>query len=105
MANASRASEVKLKFIEAVRSHYATMDRLLFSKSYSDTISEGGSNWGFSGNLPGQEIPREPPRFEFVFPRTGGILAHNVTDISLFLAYPVLFFAAATVAFLRYGVR
>lgn len=74
-----------MKFIEAIRSHYAAMDRLVFSKSFTDFISEGGSNWGFSGNLPGQEIAREPPRFEFVFPRTGEILARNVTDIiSLF---------------------
>jgi len=102
---ADTGEEVKVKFLDSVRLHYANIDRQIFSKSYQDFISEDGRNWGFAGNLPGEELPQEPPRFEFTFPKTTESLAHSLPDVTLLLVYAILFFAAATVAFVRYDVR
>ena len=98
---------VKVRFLDAVRLHYADMDRLVFSRSYRDTISDGDSSWGFSGNLPGHDTPdsKDLPRFNVSFPRRTDTLANCLPDIGLLLGYAVLLFAAATVAFLRYDVR
>ena len=96
---------VKMKFLDSVRLHYANLDRQIFSKSFQDFISEDGRNWGFAGNLPGEELPKEPPRFEFAFPKTTESLAHSLPDVTLLLIYAILFFAVATVAFVRYDVR
>ena len=101
---ADTGEHTKVRFLDAVRLHYSTLDRLIFSKSYSDTISDGDRGWGFGGNLPGQETP-DPPRFSFSFPRTAESLAHSLVDIGLLLACAVALFAAASVAFIRYDVR
>jgi ABC-type transport system involved in multi-copper enzyme maturation permease subunit len=96
---------VKVKFLTAVRLYSADLDRVVFSKIYSDSISDGDRSWGFSGNFPGQETPKDPPRFSFSFPRTAESLAHSIVDIGLLLACAVALFAAASVAFIRYDVR
>ncbi len=98
---------VKVRFLDAVRLHYADMDRLVFSKSYRDTISDGDNGWSFGGNLPVTNTPnsKDPPRFNVSFPRRAETLAKSLPDIGLLLAYAVLLFAGATVAFLKYDVR
>jgi hypothetical protein len=98
---------MKIKFLDAVRAHYANMDRLVFSKSYNDTISEGNNGWGFGGDLPGSGVPKakDLPLFSPSFPRRADTLARSLPDIGLLLAYAVLLFAGATVAFLKYDVR
>jgi ABC-type transport system involved in multi-copper enzyme maturation permease subunit len=98
---------VKVRFLDAVRLHYANMDRLVFSKSYSDLISDGDNNWGFGGDLPGGETPKSKdlPRFSLTFPRRADTIANSLPDIGLLLAYAVFLFAGATVAFLKYDVR
>jgi ABC-type transport system involved in multi-copper enzyme maturation permease subunit len=102
---ADTGEHVKVKFLDAVRLHYSTLDRLIFSKSYLDMISDGDHSWGFGGNLPGQETPKDPPRFSFSFPRTAQSLAQSVVDIGLLLACAIALFAAASVAFIKYDVR
>jgi ABC-type transport system involved in multi-copper enzyme maturation permease subunit len=98
---------VKVRFYDAVRMHYANMDRLVFSKSYRDLISDGDSSWGFGGNLPGSETPKSKdlPRFNLTCPRRTDTLANGLPDLGLLLAYATLLFAGATVAFLKYDVR
>ncbi len=98
---------IKVKFLDTVRMHYAEMERLVFSRYYSDRITEGGNSWGFNGNLPGSETPepQDLPRFALTFPRAGDTLARSLPDFGLLLAYLSALFAAATVAFLRYDVR
>ena len=97
---------VKVRFLDAVRMHSADMDRLVFSKSYRDTISDGDNSWGFGGNLPGRDTPKSDlPRFNVSFPRRADTLGRSLPDIGLLLGYAVLLFAGATVAFLRYDVR
>jgi hypothetical protein len=101
---ADTGEHVKVRFLDAVRLHYSALDRLIFSKSYQDTISDGDRGWGFGGNLPGQETP-DPPRFSFSFPRIAESLGQSVVDEGLLLACAVALFAAASVAFIRYDVR
>jgi hypothetical protein len=102
---ADTGDHVKVRFLDAVRMYYATLDRLVFGRMYSDSISDGERSWGFSGNLPGEEIPKDPPRFAFTFPRTAESLAQGVVDIGLLLGCAAALFAAASVAFIRYDVR
>ena len=104
-AIADTGEHVKVKFLDAVRVHYADLDRLIFSKSYSDLISDGDRGWGFGGNLPGQESPKDPPRFLFLFPKTAESLAQSVVDIGLLLGSTIALFSAASVAFIKYDVR
>ncbi|MGA2261740.1 MAG: ABC transporter permease subunit [Acidobacteriota bacterium] len=98
---------MKVKFLDAVRSHYASMDRLVFSKSYSDSISDGNSGWGFNGDLPGSGVPKSKdlPVFSLSFPRRADTIAASIPDLGLLIGYAALLFAGATVAFLKYDVR
>ncbi len=98
---------VKVRFLDAVRSHYSTMDRLVFSRSYHDSINDGNHGWGFGGDLPGSGVPKSKdlPLFSLSFPRKAETIAASVPDIGLTLAYAVLLFAGATVAFLKYDLR
>lgn len=98
---------MKVKFRDAVRAHYANMDRLVFSKSYSDTISDGNSGWGFNGNMPGSDVPKSKdlPLFSLSFPRRADTIAASIPDLGLLIGYAALLFAAATLAFLKYDVR
>jgi ABC-type transport system involved in multi-copper enzyme maturation permease subunit len=98
---------VKVRFYDAVRMHYANMDRLVFSKSYRDLISDGNRSWGFGGSLPGSETPKSEdlPRFNLTFPRRTDTLANSLPDLGLLLAYAAMLFAGATVAFIKYDVR
>jgi len=102
---ADTGDHVKVKFLDAVRVHYAALDRMVFSKMYADSISDGDRGWGFSGNLPGQETTKDPPRFAFTFPRTAESLAQGVVDIGLLLGCAAGLFAAASIAFVKYDVR
>jgi ABC-type transport system involved in multi-copper enzyme maturation permease subunit len=98
---------VKVRFYDAVRMHYEDMDRLVFSKSYHDSIRDGDNGWGFGGNLPGSDTPKSEdlPRFNLTFPRRAATLADSLPDLGLLLAYAAVLFAGATVAFLKYDVR
>ncbi len=102
---ADTGDNVKVRFFDAVRMYYATLERLVFSKMYTDSISDGDRGWGFSGNLPGQETPKDPPRFAFTFPRISESLAQCVADVGLLFGCGVILFVAATVAFIKYDVR
>ena len=104
---ADTGESVKVRFYDAVRLHYAEMDRLVFSKYYSDRITEGGNSWGFNGNLPGTETPdpQDYPRFTLTFPRMSETLAAGLPDFGLLLVYLSVLFTAAAAAFLRYDVR
>jgi hypothetical protein len=96
---------VKVKFLDLARIQYATIDRLVFSKMYVDRITEEHSSWGFSGNIPGSDQPKDLPRFSMAFQKTADTLSTSLPDMGLMFGYAVLIFAATTVAFLKYDVR
>jgi ABC-type transport system involved in multi-copper enzyme maturation permease subunit len=102
---ADTGENLKVRFLDAARMHYTNIDRLLFSKMYVDRITEDNGSYGWSGNLPGSDQPKDLPRFSMTFPRTADTLAHNLPDIGLLLTYGVLLFAGATAAFIKYDVR
>ncbi len=102
---ADTGDSVKVRFFDAVRMYYATLERLVFSKMYTDLISDGDRGWGFNGSLPGQETPKNPPRFVFTFPRIAESLAQCVVDVGLLFGCGGMLFAAATITFVRYDVR
>lgn len=102
---ADTGETVKVRFFDAVRRHYARMDRLVFSRMYQDLITDEGHSWGFGGTLPGEELPEKPPRFAFRFPEISESLAHSLPDVALLVIYALLFFIVAHVAFIGYDVR
>jgi ABC-type transport system involved in multi-copper enzyme maturation permease subunit len=102
---ADTGEDVKIRFLDLARMQYATIDRLIFSKMYVDRITEEHGSWGFSGNIRGNDRPKELPRFSMTFPRTAVTLAGRLPDMGLMFGYAVLIFAATTVAFLKYDVR
>jgi hypothetical protein len=85
---------VKIKFLDAVRAHYENMDRLVFSRSYHDSISNGSNGWGFGGNLPGSDVPKleDFPLFSLSFPRRAETVAASIPDLGLLLLYAALLF-------------
>ena len=68
---------VKVRFLDAMRMHFAEAHRPVFSKRYRNVISDGDSSWGCSGNPPDADRPKsdDPPRFSVTFPTKGSCSA------------------------------